>query len=233
LPETGALTMRQRKTSLILFDLDGTLADTAPDLIEAVNRCLEARGRPRRAIDELRPWASHGARGLIGQAFGIAPGEAEYEELRAEFVARYEADICGRTALFPGIAATLVRIEDAGLPWGIVTNKVARLTEPLVKFLGLSQRAACVVSGDTAKAAKPDPAPILFALEKCRCAPSAGAYVGDDRRDVEAGRAAGVCTFAVSYGYSAGMDDIRQWQADHILDRPEELLDFVLPGPRS
>jgi phosphoglycolate phosphatase len=222
--------MHGRKTSLVLFDLDGTLADTAPDLVEAINGCLEARGRQRRPLADLRPWASHGARGLIGQAFGIAPGEPGYEELRIEFVNRYEADISGRTTLFPGVKATLARIEDAGLAWGIVTNKVARLTQPLVKSLGLAQRAACVVSGDTAKASKPDPAPILYALDQCGCIPAEGVYVGDDRRDVEAGRAAGVCTFAVAYGYSAGMDDIGQWQADHILDRMEDLLTYVLPG---
>jgi phosphoglycolate phosphatase len=224
--------MRERKTSLVLFDLDGTIADTAPDLIAAINGCLQARGRPRRPIEELRPWASHGARGLIGQAFGLAPGETGYEELRTEFVERYEADISGRTSLFPGVPATLQRLEAAGLPWGIVTNKVARLTEPLVRALNLADRAACIVSGDTAKAAKPDPASILYALEKCNCAPAEGVYVGDDRRDVQAGRAAGVCTFAVAYGYSAGMDDIDQWQADHILEKIEDLLPFVLAQGR-
>lgn len=218
-----------RRTDLVLFDLDGTLADTAPDLVHAINGCLLERGRPARPLGELRPWVSHGARGLIGQAFGVGPGEEGYETLRAEFIHRYESHLCRLTSLFPGVEETLARIEAAGMQWGIVTNKIGRLTDPLLRELRLDARAACVVSGDTAARAKPDPAPITYALERCGCAPDAGVYVGDDRRDIQAGRAAGVRTFAAAYGYSVGMDDIAQWQADYIIDRPTDLLAWLLP----
>jgi phosphoglycolate phosphatase len=214
---------------LVLFDLDGTLADTAPDLAAAINACLLARGRPPLPVEVLRPWASHGARGLIQQAFGLYPGDTGYEELRVEFVDRYEAALCRHTTLFPGIDAVLSGLEKAGVPWGIVTNKVARLTDPLVRLLGLDTRAACVVSGDTAARPKPDPAPIVFALHACACAPAAGVYVGDDQRDIQAGRAAGVRTFAAAYGYSAERDDVAAWQADFIIDQPGDLLPLVLP----
>jgi len=216
-------------TALVLFDLDGTLADTAPDLINAINACLVERGREPRALAELRPWVSHGARGLIEQAFGIGPGQDGYEALREEFVSRYESDLCRMTTLFPGVEETLARIEQAKLQWGIVTNKSARLTDPLVRALHLESRAACVVSGDTAGRAKPDPAPIRFALERCGCAPQAGVYVGDDRRDIQAGRAAGVRTVAAAYGYSVLIDDITQWEADLIIENPGELLPWLLP----
>jgi phosphoglycolate phosphatase len=214
---------------LVLFDLDGTLADTAPDLAGAVNACLEARGRPPLPLEALRPWASHGARGLIQQAFGLYPGDTGYERLRVEFVDRYEAALCRHTTLFPGVEAMLGTLEAAGLPWGIVTNKVARLTDPLVRLLGLDTRAACVVSGDTAVRPKPDPAPIVYALNACSCAPAAGVYVGDDQRDIQAGRAAGVRTFAAAYGYSAERDDVAGWQADYVIGRPADLLPLVLP----
>jgi phosphoglycolate phosphatase len=214
---------------LVLFDLDGTLADTAPDLAGAMNACLAARGREPLPLDALRPWASHGARGLIQQAFGLYPGDTGYEELRVEFVDRYEAALCRHTTLFPGVDAVLIALDEAGLPWGIVTNKVARLTDPLVRLLGLGTRAACVVSGDTAARPKPDPAPIVFALNACACAPAAGVYVGDDQRDIQAGRAAGVRTFAAAYGYSAERDDVAGWQADHIIAQPADLLPWVLP----
>lgn len=223
-PAAGGL-----RTELVLFDLDGTLADTAPDLVEAINGCLLERGLPARPLHELRGWVSHGARGLIEQAFGMRPGDEGYPTLRDEFVARYEARLCRHTTLFPGVEEVLARIEAAGMKWGIVTNKIARLTDPLVRELRLDSRAACVVSGDTAARAKPDPAPIHFALERCACAASASVYVGDDRRDIQAGRAAGVRTFAAAYGYSSGVDDIAQWDADHIIDRPLDLLAWLVP----
>jgi phosphoglycolate phosphatase len=228
---TSGKVRADRRTDLVLFDLDGTLADTAPDLVHAINGCLLERGCPARALDELRPWVSHGARGLIEQAFGIGPDDDEYETLRAEFIHRYESHLCRLTILFPGVEETLARIEAAGMRWGIVTNKIARLTDPLLRELRLDVRAACVVSGDTAARAKPDPAPITYAMEFCGCAPNASVYVGDDRRDIEAGRAAGVRTFAAAYGYSVGMDDIAQWRADHIIDRPTDLLAWLLPDP--
>jgi len=215
---------------LVLFDLDGTLADTAPDLAGAMNACLAARGRAPLPLELLRPWASHGARGLIQQAFGLHPGDDGYEELRVEFVNRYEAALCRHTTLFPGVERLLGALDDAGLAWGIVTNKVARLTTPLVRLLGLDRRAACVVSGDTAARPKPDPAPIAYALSACGCSPGQGIYVGDDERDIRAGRAAGVRTIAAAYGYSAAREDVADWRADGIIGHPADLLPWVLPA---
>jgi len=215
---------------LVLFDLDGTLADTAPDLAGAMNACLAARGRPQMPLELLRPWASHGARGLIQQAFGLHPGDGGYEDLRVEFVERYEAALCRHTTLFPGVERMLGALDEAGLSWGIVTNKVARLTTPLVRLLGLDRRAACVVSGDTAARPKPDPAPITYALNACGYTPDVGIYVGDDERDIQAGRAAGVRTFAAAYGYSAEREDVAGWQADYVIDQPGDLLPWVLPA---
>jgi phosphoglycolate phosphatase len=215
---------------VVLFDLDGTLADTAPDLAGAVNACLVARGRAPVALEQLRPWASHGARGLIGKAFGLKPGDPGYEELREEFVERYAAALCEHTTLFPGVAPMLDALEHAGLRWGIVTNKVMRLAMPLVRLLGLDARSACLVGGDTAAHPKPDPAPIAHALALCACPPGQGVYVGDDERDIRAGRAAGVRTFAAAYGYSAAREDVALWEADVILQQPADLLSWVIPG---
>jgi len=214
--------------ALVLFDLDGTLADTAPDLAAAANACLSARGREPLPLGELRPWASHGARGLLHRAFGLAPGDPDYEALRVEFVQRYESALCVHTTLFAGVETLLARLDAAGLRWGIVTNKVSRLTNPLVRLLGLDARAACIVSGDTAVRPKPDPAPILHALDQCGCTQAAGIYVGDDRRDIDAGRAAGVRTCAAAYGYSAQREDVLDWRADHVIQAPLELLDWLL-----
>ena len=213
---------------VVLFDLDGTLADSAPDLAGAINACLGARGKAPLPLEVLRPWASHGARGLIGQAFGLKPGDAGYEDLRVEFVDRYESALCQHTTLFPGVERMLDALEQADLRWGIVTNKVTRLTTPLVRLLGLDQRAACVVSGDTAARPKPDPAPIAYALNACGCPPEAGVYVGDDERDIQAGRAAGVRTIAAAYGYSAAREDVAAWRADLIIAQPADLLAWVL-----
>jgi len=219
--------------SLVLFDLDGTLADTAPDLAAAANACLAARGRAALPLGELRPWASHGARGLLHRAFGLAPSDPEYEALRVEFVQRYEAALCVHTTLFGGVRKLLDRLEQDGLRWGIVTNKVSRLTQPLVRQLGLDRQAACVVSGDTAVRPKPDPAPIEHALRECGCTAPASVYVGDDRRDIDAGRAAGVRTCAAAYGYSAAREDVLSWQADRVIHAPLELLDWLLPHARD
>ncbi|HEX4585398.1 MAG TPA: HAD-IA family hydrolase [Burkholderiaceae bacterium] len=215
------------RTRLILFDLDGTLVDTAQDLAAALNRCQLLRGLPLTPPQELRPWTSHGARGLIGHAFGLEPDDAGYDALRAEFLDHYEQALCVHSRLYEGIEPTLAAIEASQRLWGVVTNKPARFTGPLLRALGLERRAACVVSGDTAARAKPDPAPILHALAQCGCAASDTVYVGDDLRDVQAARAAGVGTVVAAYGYSAGMADIGQWQADVIIDKPEDLLRWL------
>lgn len=216
-----------KSVELVLFDLDGTLVDTAPDLAGAVNRMLEARGRPALPLAELRPVASHGARGLIGRAFGLTPGDSGFEELRQEFFREYEGALCVESALFPAMEQVLAEMEARGVKWGIVTNKIARFTEPLVRALALNERASCVISGDTAPRPKPDPAPLLHALAATSTAAAAAMYVGDDLRDIQAGRAAAMRTVAVSYGYLGDGPHYEQWGADHIIDSPAELLPLL------
>ena len=213
--------------ALVLFDLDGTLVDTAPDLADAVNRMLLVRGRPPLSLSELRPVASHGARGMLGRAFGVAPSDAAYESLRQEFFSSYESALCVHSALFPQMDKVLLQMESAGVRWGVVTNKIARFTDPLMRALSLDQRAACVVSGDTTPRAKPDPAPLLHALTATATAPESAMYVGDDLRDVQAGRAAGMRTVAVRYGYLGDGPNIGDWGADHVIESPTELMRLV------
>lgn len=211
---------------LVLFDLDGTLADTAPDLAATANRMREVRGLAPLPYAELRPLASHGARGLIGRALGVGPDDRRFAELREEFFVTYERALCVHSRLFEGMHAVLARIEAAGR-WGIVTNKMTRFTVPLVEQLGLSSRAACVVSGDTTPHAKPHPAPLLHALSLCDAVAGDAIYVGDDLRDVQAGAAAGLRTVAVRYGYLGDGQPIEQWGADVIVDTPLELLGLI------
>jgi phosphoglycolate phosphatase len=220
--------MSAPRLELVLFDLDGTLADTAPDLAAVANRQRAARGLPPLPIDELRPLASRGARGMIGRALGVDAAAPEYPALRDQFFDWYEAALCINTRLFPGIEATLQGIEARGVRWGIVTNKIARFTVPLLRALRLDARTACVVSGDTTPHAKPHPEPLRHALRICGVPASAALYVGDDRRDIEAGRAAGVRTVVARYGYLGADAAPDTWGADHAIDRPADLL--ALPG---
>ena len=209
---------------LALLDLDGTLVDTAPDLASAANRMLVARGIEPLPIAELRPYVSHGARGMVGRAFNVAPNDARYAELRNEFLRQYESALCVESALFAGMDHTLQQLEESGIKWGIVTNKLARFTMPLVEALRLSSRAACVVSGDTTEFSKPHPAPLLHALATACVDASAAIYVGDDQRDIDAGRAAGITTVVASYGYLGNGVPYQEWGADHVIHAPQELL---------
>jgi phosphoglycolate phosphatase len=211
---------------LVLFDLDGTLADTAPDLAATANRMREVRGLVPLPYAELRPLASHGARGLIGRALGVGADDARFAELREEFFVTYERALCVHSRLFDGMAEVLALIEATGR-WGIVTNKMARFTLPLVEQLGLATRAACVVSGDTTPHAKPHPAPVLHALAACSEAAANAIYVGDDLRDVQAGAAAGLKTVAVRYGYLGEGLPIEAWGADIVIDTPKDLLKLL------
>ncbi|KND56780.1 putative phosphoglycolate phosphatase [Candidatus Paraburkholderia schumanniana] len=212
-----------RLCQAVLFDLDGTIADTAPDLVAAVNKMRHDRGLEMRPLELLRPFASAGARGLLGSAFEIGPEHHDFAAMREEFLANYEADLCIETTLFPGIAELLDQLDARGVRWGIVTNKVTRLSEPLIALLGLDTRAGCLVCGDTTPHSKPHPAPLLHAAELLDVAPERIVYVGDDLRDVQAGFAAGMITVAAAYGYCG--DDIppRRWHANHVVDSPEEL----------
>ncbi|MEM5382369.1 HAD-IA family hydrolase [Paraburkholderia phymatum] len=211
----------------ILFDLDGTLADTAPDLAAAVNKMRHERGLEMVPLEQLRPLASAGARGLLGGAFGIGPEHHDYSSMREEFLANYEADLCIETTLFPGIGDILDELDARGVRWGIVTNKVARLTEPLVAQLGLDMRAGCVVSGDTTPHSKPHPAPLLHAAKELDLPAERVVYVGDDLRDVQAGFAAGMVTVAAAYGYCGNDIPPTQWHARHVVNSPAELLELL------
>lgn len=206
----------------VLFDLDGTLADTAPDLAAAVNWLRTERGLDPTPYEVLRPTASAGARGMIGAAFGLAPGDEGYEELRLAWFDRYQSAMAAHTTLFDGIPELLAGISDAGMAWGIVTNKPARFTDPLVPQIALAH-AGCIVSGDTTGFAKPHPAPLLEGARRLGIAPEQCWYVGDDMRDIEAGRAAGMVTIACTWGYCGAIEP-STWGADYLLETPAQLL---------
>jgi len=217
--------MQSTTLRAILFDLDGTLADTAPDLATAVNHLRVARGLPPAPYELLRPVASAGARGLISAAFGLKPGDDAYEELRAAFLDRYASALAVESRLFAGIAELLTGLTDHGLKWGIVTNKAARFTDLLVPQIGLHE-AQCVVSGDTTAHPKPHPAPLLEAARRLAVAPQDCWYVGDDLRDIQAGHAAGMMTIAAAWGYCGNAEPVT-WNADVIADTPLQVLDLI------
>jgi len=209
----------------VLFDLDGTLADTAPDLAAAVNRLRTVRGLEPTPYAVLRPTASAGARGMIGAAFGLTPADEGYEALRLEWFDNYQAAMAVHSTLFGGVPELLDGLTSSGLAWGIVTNKPARFTDPLVPQIGLAH-AGCVISGDTTGHAKPHPAPLLEGARRLGIAPEQCWYVGDDLRDIEAGRAAGMVTVACAWGYCGAIEPAT-WGADHLLDTPHELLQLL------
>ena len=209
----------------VLFDLDGTLADTAPDLANAVNKMRQDRGLPLTPYELLRPMASAGARGLIGVAFGIQPGDADFEPMRTEFLANYEAQIADQTVLFEDVVALLAKIESNNQHWGIVTNKPLRYTDVLLPLIGLAH-AACSISGDTTPHAKPHPEPLFEAARRLQLAPEQCWYVGDDLRDIQAGKAAGMATIAAGWGY-CGMSEPTNWDADFIAGSPREIIELL------
>jgi len=211
----------------ILFDLDGTLADTAPDLGAAVNAMRRDRGLELVPIEQLRKVASSGARGLLGVAFGIDPSHTDFPAMRDEFLANYAADLCIETALFPGIAEVLADLDARGIRWGIVTNKAGRLAHPLIEQLGLKPTNGCSVAGDTTPHAKPHPAPLLHAATLLDVAPERIIYVGDDLRDIQAGHAAGMFTVAAAYGYCGNDAPPEQWGADLIIDHAAAISDLL------
>ena len=211
----------------VLFDLDGTLADTAPDLGAALNRVRSDRGLLPLPLAQLRPYASHGARGLLGAGMAVAPGEAVYDELRDAFLAHYEAALCVQSTLFSHIDAVLDALDARALPWGIVTNKATRYTTPLLTSLRLTPRAATVICGDTTPFTKPHPAPLTEAAHRLGIAPARCVYVGDARRDIEAGNAAGMRTLIARWGYIEPEEAPDSWPADGILEQPSALLDWL------
>ncbi|QAU33817.1 HAD-IA family hydrolase [Janthinobacterium sp. 17J80-10] len=220
--------MSLRPPRAILFDLDGTLADTAPDLAAAVNLMRSARGLAPTPYEQLRPVASAGARGLIGAAFGIGPDHPEFNVMRTEFLDNYAAAIAIHTRLFDGIREMLQGLDQAGLQWGIVTNKAARFTDALVPLIGLAG-AGCVISGDTTPHAKPHPQPLLEAASRIGLPSEACWYVGDDLRDIQAGRAAGMPTIGAGWGYCGNVEPA-SWEADALAGHPLQLLELLRAG---
>ena len=213
----------------VFFDLDGTLADTAPDLVAAANQLLIARNLSPKQYEVLRPRASAGARGLIAGAFGINTDHPDFIPLRDEFFANYEKALLVDSVLFEGMDHVLNQLDAAKLPWGIVTNKSERFSKPLTDLMGLRQRAVSTVSGDTTPHSKPHPEPILHAARLANIDPSSSIYVGDDIRDIVAGKAAGMKTIAAAYGYCGCEEPPEAWGADYLVRHPKELLEIIFP----
>jgi N-acetyl-D-muramate 6-phosphate phosphatase len=211
----------------VLFDLDGTLAHTAPDLGYALNRQRIARGLLPLPLEIIRTEASAGARGLLGLGFNIKPGDPGYDVMRAEFLDFYAERLCRDTYLFPGVAELLEELDIRGLPWGVVTNKPARFSIPLLQELGLSNRTACIVSGGDTAHSKPHPDPLLMASNVMAIAPRDCIYLGDDMRDVQASLAAGMEPVIAKYGYLGSVSAPESWGARYLIDRPEELLSYL------
>jgi phosphoglycolate phosphatase len=215
----------------VLLDLDGTLLDTAPDMAAALNRLRAENGRAALDPGVIRPHVSHGAAALVRLGFPDV-SEDEFQRLRERFLVVYASDIARATAVFPGFEAVLAALEAARVPWGVVTNKQTSLTTPLLEHMRLTQRAACVVCGDTVGQRKPHPAPLLHAAGLLGLEPRECVYVGDAERDVQAGRAAGMHTLIALFGYLGEHDRPELWQADALIQEPGELLGW-LNGTRT
>ena len=208
----------------ILFDLDGTLIDSAPDLGAAADQMRVQRGLPSLPLEGYRHMAGAGARGMLGIAFGMTPDHPEFGEYKEEFFRIYERRMTQLTRAFEGVAEMLEQLTHSGMPWGIVTNKSSRFTDPLVRQMALLNPAAVVISGDTTPHAKPHPEPLFEAARRLRLNPEQCWYVGDDERDIVAGRAAGMLTCAATYGYLGAVADWQAWGADAAIDHPQGLL---------
>lgn len=211
----------------VLFDLDGTLIDSAPDLGAAVDKMRVARGMSSLPLSHYRPMAGAGARGMIALAFGWTPDHPDYEQLKEEFFVNYESCMTERTFAFEGVAQLIQELVDLKMPWGVVTNKSKRFAEPLTQAMPLFASAAVVISGDTTPHAKPHPAPLLEAAKRLGVDPTACVYVGDDERDIVAGHAAQMKTVAATYGYLGAQADVLRWQAHAQIDSPEQLLKLL------
>lgn len=216
-----------RPVRAVLFDLDGTLADTAPDLAVALNALRHQAGLAALPVEAVRPWVSQGARGLIRGGFDLdanAPGAAE---LLVSLLDHYAAHVCVHTRLFSGMEQVLAQIEARGLRWGVVTNKPSRFAIPLMDGLGLGRRAGCLVCGDTLPVRKPDPAPVHLACERLGVPSAVSVLVGDDRRDIAAAHAAGAWSLAATYGYGTTLDPPHAWQAHGLVEEPGDLLRWL------
>lgn len=211
----------------VLFDLDGTLADTAPDIAFALNTILAEEERPTLSVEQIRPVITFGTRGLLELGFCIDQNHPSFHDLRERFLTIYSKHLACRTQLFPGIAQLLNALEQHGLNWGIVTNKPAWLTEPLVAQLGLARRAACIVSGDTTAQPKPHPGCMLHACEQAGSQAEQCVYIGDAECDIEAGRRAGMKTLVALFGYIPSIAATDHWGADGKISHPMAVIDWI------
>ncbi|WP_024930014.1 HAD family hydrolase [Methylophilus sp. OH31] len=211
----------------VLFDLDGTLVDTAPDLGYALNLQRERHGLAFLPETTIRPYASHGSRGLLEIGFGLLPTDAHFEAMRTEYLDLYTQVMTRQPVLFDGMAEALQAIEQRGLRWGIVTNKPRRFTMPMVAHMGLDVRAGAVISGDDAPQPKPSPQTLLLACERMNIDPQTVLYIGDAERDIQAGQAAGMKTLVALFGYLASTDNPQAWGADGCIQQPQDLLAYL------
>ncbi len=217
----------EKPINTVLFDLDGTLADTAPDLAITLNLLLQEKNRPPMAYEQIRPVVSNGAMALVKLGFGDLQDEDETETLRQRLLEIYSQNLCQGTQLFPGMAELLASIEHQGLYWGVITNKPARFTEPLLAALGIATRAACIISGDSARRRKPHPEPMIMACEQIGVVPAACVYIGDAQRDIAAGLGVGMKTLVAQFGYISANDNPDDWQAHAIIDSPQAIMRWV------
>ena len=216
-----------QNVAAVLFDLDGTLIDSAPDLGAAVDKMRVQRGLPSLPLEQYRPMAGAGARGMIGIAFGITPEHADFEVMKEEFFVNYENCMTERTRIFEGVHDMIAALVSQGLPWGVVTNKSSRFTDPLTSAMPLFATAGAIVSGNTTPHAKPHPEPLFEAARRLSVDPARCVYVGDDERDIVAGLAAGMGTVAATYGYLGQQTDIARWNAHLHIDSPLKLLNYL------
>ena len=220
------------KVRYVLFDLDGTLVDTALDMASALNQALATHGKPPLPFEKIRPVVSLGSAAMILAGFNITETATDFIPLRDEFLEIYRNNLTRHSRLFPGMEQVLAELEKNGSRWGIVTNKPGWLTRPLLQGLGLDTRTNCIVSGDTLNHRKPHPAPLLHACQLLNCAPNDTLYAGDARRDVEAGINAGMTTLVAAYGYIGAADDPESWGADGLINSPAEILRWINAGDK-
>ena len=211
----------------VLFDLDGTLLDTAPDMARTVNLMRTRRGLEPVPLEQVRAHVSRGARGMICSAFGMTTEHPDFMAMREEFLELYGANLCIDTTLFPGMEELLADLEARAIAWGVVTNKFERFARPLIDTLGLGARAAIVVGGDTCARAKPFPDPLLHAARQIDVAPAETLYVGDDERDIQAARAAGMPVLAAAYGYLGDGAPVESWGADAVVDSARAIGEWI------
>jgi len=215
------------KFKTVLFDLDGTLIDTAPDMANALNILLQEEDKQTLAYDIIRPVVSNGSIALVNLGFGDNVEENQLRYLKERYLEIYQQYLCVDSVLFNGMESLLNKIEQQGSNWGVVTNKPEWLTRPLMQQIGLTDRAACIISGDTTHNRKPHPEPMYLACKQANSKPHECIYIGDAKRDIEAGKNAGMKTIVAAYGYIGDWENINEWQADYIIEQAEEIINFI------